>query len=218
MKPSKAKSGGSKSPPPPADALAPARGDGARSPGRPDPAAHARRPLPGGDLRSGAPAVQPCTRPGCPAPGHDGALLRPPGHHLHHVLGPHRHRRALVRAERTEPRVRMARGPGRPADPSPAAAGAASTGPRPARTAFSSGQAGGRGPRAEPAVLQKGGEPTDTGGSEGPSPSPAREARGQGRPLMRLVHPSQAVTFSECYPLKLALSTGRMWMMVVPAL
>uniref|UniRef100_A0A9L0JC47 V-type proton ATPase subunit e 2 n=1 Tax=Equus asinus TaxID=9793 RepID=A0A9L0JC47_EQUAS len=59
----------------------------------------------------------PAARPGHRAPGHDGALLRPPGHHLHHVLGPHRHRRALVRAERTQPRVRDARGPGHPAAP-----------------------------------------------------------------------------------------------------
>lgn len=59
----------------------------------------------------------PAARPGHRAPGHDGALLRPPGHHLHHVLGPHRHRRALVRAERTQPRVRDARGPGLPAAP-----------------------------------------------------------------------------------------------------
>ena len=83
------------------------------APGTAGPAAHARRPLPAAtgtqrSIRSSHPH---------PAPGHDGALLRPPGRHLHHVLGPHRHRRALVRAQRTQPRVRIARGPAYPGTP-----------------------------------------------------------------------------------------------------
>lgn len=94
-------------PQPPRDALVRTRKPGSSA------LAVCRQPR---SLRSGAAAP----RPGHPASGHDGALLRPPGSHLHHVLGPHRHRRALVRAQRTQPRVRMARGPGLPVDPSPA--------------------------------------------------------------------------------------------------
>lgn len=74
-----------------------------------------------GPARRGASASQTAAWPVLPSPRHDCALLCPPGHHLHHVLGPHRHRWALVRAERTQPWVRYARArePGLPADPSP---------------------------------------------------------------------------------------------------
>ncbi|EDL88264.1 ATPase, H+ transporting, V0 subunit E isoform 2, isoform CRA_b [Rattus norvegicus] len=37
------------------------------------------------------------------APSHDSPFLCPSCHHLHHILGPHRHRWALVRAQRTQP-------------------------------------------------------------------------------------------------------------------
>ena len=111
-----------------------------------------------------------------PAPGHDGAFLRPPGRHLHHVLGPHRHRGALVRAQRTEPRVRIARGPaslgtplllGPPLLRREAAAvqralvpahGAPVLLPGPRWVANNRVQADCRGQRAEKVVLSKGGD------------------------------------------------------------
>lgn len=52
------------------------------------------------------------------APSHDSSFLCPPCHHLHHILGPHRHRWALVRAQRTQPRVRKASRPRFPEDTS----------------------------------------------------------------------------------------------------
>lgn len=52
------------------------------------------------------------------APSHDSPFLCPSCHHLHHILGPHRHRWALVRAQRTQPWVRKANRPRFPADAS----------------------------------------------------------------------------------------------------
>lgn len=63
-------------------------------------------------------AVRSDTPPEHRAPSHDSPFLCPPCHHLHHILGPHRHRWALVRAQRTQPRVRKASRPPFPADAS----------------------------------------------------------------------------------------------------
>ncbi|CAO2603546.1 hypothetical protein LEMLEM_LOCUS11696 [Lemmus lemmus] len=52
----------------------------------------------------GESAVRPSIPPEHRASSHDSTLLCPPSHHLYHVLGPHRHRWALVRAQRTQPR------------------------------------------------------------------------------------------------------------------
>lgn len=124
--------------------------------------------------------------PGYPAPRHDGALLRAPGHHLYHVLGPHRHRRALVRAEGTQPRVRDTRAAGLPADTAPGGGGGGggarctSAGPRPTPRGSAPGRVppgsrrpvGGRGPgEGRRSRLQKGGEPAVAGEGAGSPPS-----------------------------------------------
>lgn len=146
-------------------------------------------------------------QPGRPASGHDGTLLRPPGHHLHHVLGPHRHRRALVRAERTQPRVRMACGPGLPADPSPGSVRRCSELWVRARSAPPSsvvltgrlrlGTGRRSGPKSRAGGALERWRADRRGRQLRVPPPPASEARGHGRPLMRFVHRSPAVTLSE---------------------